>query len=364
MVKIKIYPREQAKQYLIIDVITIIFFITMVLSSNSDLSLLSKIVLIVLILISFYIALWYRDWRLLIASLLGFSLLTIVSIFEGAIMLTFGFLFADLVGRARVKWHIGLAMIVIALMFVVVLWFETGQFLKIDPPILIPIMMIQIVLPGLIYFLEKTKKLQGELAEVNKQFVLQEERHRIARDLHDTIGHTLTMIKLKTELTTKLVDKDLLRVKNELDDILTTTRTALKQVRELVSDMRFISLESELINSSKLMKTAGISFTLHKKDSSVLLSSVEETMVSLCVREAMTNIIKHSQAKHCAVHIEISNQVYTLQIIDDGIGSASEGRGNGITSMKERMHALQGTAFIEDTSIGGTVVTIKFPIPH
>ncbi|MGN4127881.1 sensor histidine kinase [Lysinibacillus sphaericus] len=361
---IKIYPKDQAKQYLIIDVVSIIFLIFIVLGSNSDLPVIAKIIVLVLLLTAFYFALWYKDWRLHLAVLSGFFLITILGIYEGSIMLIFGFSFADLVGRAKVKWHIASAMLAIALMFIVVLWVETGELFKIDDPVILPIMMIQLVFPVLIYYVEKAKNLKVELATVNTQLVKQHERQRIARDLHDTIGHTLTMIKLKTELTTKLVDKDSSRVKDELQDILATTRTALKQVRELVSDMNFISLESELLHCEKLLQSADIGIKMTNKCPKILLSSVEETMLALCVREATTNILKHSQAKSCIVEINYSDHIYKLNILDDGIGLENQGLGNGISSMKERMTILQGTATIDNFSHGGTIVSLKLPFQH
>ncbi|EON72123.1 nitrate/nitrite sensor protein [Lysinibacillus sphaericus OT4b.31] len=315
-------------------------------------------------LTAFYFALWYKDWRLHLAALTGFFLITILGIYEGSIMLIFGFSFADLVGRAKVKWHIASAMLAIALMFIVVLWVETGELFKIDDPVILPIMMIQLVFPVLIYYVEKAKNLKVELATVNTQLVKQHERQRIARDLHDTIGHTLTMIKLKTELTTKLVDKDSSRVKDELQDILATTRTALKQVRKLVSDMNFISLESELLHCEKLLQSADIDIKMTNKCPKILLSSVEETMLALCVREATTNILKHSQAKSCIVEIDYSDHIYQLDILDNGIGLKNQGLGNGISSMKERMTILQGTATIDNFSHGGTIVSLKLPFQH
>lgn len=255
---IKIYPKDQTIQYLIIDVVSIVFLIAIVLSSNSDLSILAKVILLSLLLVAFYFALWYRDWRLHLATLAGLLLIATIAIYEGSVMLTFGFMFADAIGRARAKWHIASAMLAIALMFIMVLWIESGVLFKIEEPMILPIMMLQLVFPLLIYYVEKTKRLKVELATVNTQLVQQGERQRIARDLHDTIGHTLTMIKIKTDLTTKWMDKDTNRAKVELDDILSTTRTALKQVREIVSDMNFISLETELLHCKKVFQTANI----------------------------------------------------------------------------------------------------------
>ncbi|MET4560289.1 two-component system sensor histidine kinase DesK [Lysinibacillus parviboronicapiens] len=361
---IKIYPKEQAKQYLIIDVVSIIILIFIVLSSNSNLPVIAKIIVLITFLTAFYVALWYRDWRLHLATLTGLFSVAIIGIYEGSIMLFFGFTFADLIGRAQVKWHIASAMLAIALMFIVVLWVETGELFKIDDPIILPIMLIQLVFPVLIYYIEKAKNLKVELATVNTQLVKQHERQRIARDLHDTIGHTLTMIKLKTELTTKLVDKDPPRVKGELQDILATTRTALKQVRELVSDMNFVSLESELLHCEKLLLSADIAINISNNCPKILLSSVEETMLALCVREATTNILKHSQAKSCIVEIDYFDPIYTLNIIDDGIGLENQGLGNGLSSIQERMTILQGTATIDNFTNGGTIVSLKLPFQH
>lgn len=107
----------------------------------------------------------------------------------------------------------------------------------------------------------KAKSLQKELSAANSQierYIQEEERHRIARDLHDTLGQTLTMIKLKSELTIRLIEKDTTQAKQELNDILDTSRFALKQVRELVTDMKYISIESELNHLRELLRTAGI----------------------------------------------------------------------------------------------------------
>ncbi|QPQ31418.1 sensor histidine kinase [Lysinibacillus sp. JNUCC 51] len=336
----------------------------MVLSSNSPIPLIAKLIILMLFLAALYIALWFKDWRLLLASLLGFTLIIILGIYEGSTMLLFGFTFADLIGRAKKKWHIAIGMIAIAFMFFIVIWFESGASFKLQSQAIIPIMIIQLLFPMLIYYVEKSKKLQSELTVVNTQLVQQEERQRIARDLHDTLGHTLTMIKIKSELTSKLVDKDTTRVKDELNDILATTRTALKQVRELVSDMNFISLESELIHCKQHLQTADISIKIRNNCPKLLLASVEETMLSLCLREATTNIIKHSQAKKCQIDINYINGVLRINVADDGVGLHNQGHGNGLSSMKERMKALQGNASIDNLPNGGTIVTLTMPIQH
>lgn len=272
----------------------------MVLWSNSELPFLAKIAVLGLYLGAFYFALWHQDWKLLLASLVGFVVISILGIYEDIFMLIFGFTFADLLGRAKSKWHIASGMLGIAVMFLIVIRMTKDSLFPIESQVLAPLMIIQLVFPVLIYYVEKSKNLQSELADVNTQLVQQEERQRIARDLHDTIGHTLTMIKVKTELTTKLIDRDPTSVKQELNDILATTRTALKQVRELVSDMNFVSLHTELLHCQQLLQSANITTTINNQCPKIVLSSVEETMLALCVREATTNMLKHSKAKKTA----------------------------------------------------------------
>lgn len=334
----------------------------MVLWSHSVLPFTAKIVILALYLVAFYMALWNRDWKLLIASLVGFLLITILAIYEDIFMLIFGFTFADLLGRAKSKWYIASGILGIAAMFLIILWATANSLALVDTQVLIPLMIIQLVFPVLIYFVEKSKNLQIELADVNTQLVQQEERQRIARDLHDTIGHTLTMIKIKTELTTKLIDRDPSSVKQELNDILATTRIALKQVRELVSDMNFVSLQTELLHCQQLLQSANITTTINNHCPKIVLSSVEETMLALCVREATTNMLKHSQAQNCNIEIECRNRQFTIAIQDDGIGLEQKGLGNGMNSMKERMRVLQGYALFEGGTGTGTLVIFSIPI--
>ncbi|MFS0878732.1 sensor histidine kinase [Metabacillus niabensis] len=362
--KYKIYPREQIRQYLLFDVISVVFLCYIVLRSDTIFGFWGNLLLIMLFLFSFYIGLWYRDGRLLAASLLGFSVITIFGIYVELNILFYGLIFADLIGRAKSKVHIGIGIVAIALMFFIVQWKTDGSLFKQEFSILLPIMVVQLILPILIYIKERAKSLKGELEIANLQIeklIQQEERQRIARDLHDTLGQTLTMIKLKSELTARLIDKDSIEAKQELKDILTMTRRALHQVREVVSDMKFIPLESEIENSRKLMQSVGIELIVKKGDIP-LLPSVTQTMLALSIREALTNVIKHSKAAHCILELDVIDHTLLIQIKDNGIGLAKVQSGNGIQSMKERLRVVQGTAVVTNSPRGGTNVMLKLPI--
>ncbi|SES16443.1 two-component system, NarL family, sensor histidine kinase DesK [Gracilibacillus ureilyticus] len=356
----KIYPRDQIKQYLLIDVISIVFLCYIILREQTVFGLFGNLLLLALFLLSFYIGLWYRDWRLLAASLSGLFVLTLFGVFVSSSILLFGFIFADLIGRARSKWHIGFGIAAIAIMFSIVAWKSSDIS---DDYFLLPVLILQLVFPILIHIKEKSNRLQGELDAANIQiekYIQEEERQRIARDIHDTLGQTLTMIKLKSELTTRLIDKDVPRAREELNDILVTARSALKQVRELVSDMKFISLQSELDNAEKLMNSVGIECKLHT-EKLPLLSSVTETMIALSVRESVTNVIRHSRASCCTIAIEVTDRIIIIRINDNGIGLNDSESGNGIQSIKERMQLIKGTATISNSSSGGTEVKLNIP---
>ncbi|GIN22435.1 MAG TPA: sensor histidine kinase [Bacillus bacterium] len=361
----KIYPREQISNYLLIDTFAAVLLTFMVLTSESTTPLMMKLLLLLLFFFSFYIALWFRDWRLLTAMTLGCFSLSLLCIFTEQSIFLFGFIFADLLGRANEKLHIGIGMLAIATMFVIVQWHETGSLISMKSSIFLPVVILQLLLPVIIYIREKAKTLEGELDTANQQierYIQEEERHRIARDLHDTLGQTLTMIKLKSELAILLVDQDEQQAKAELNDILESSRVALKQVRELVTGMKFISLEEEIARSRDLLKEANIESNVEGKGQRLLMPSVDETMLALSLREAVTNIIRHSGARKCNIRLETDESYFKILIRDDGVGLMDQSSGNGIQSMKERLQTLKGTAEIANASDGGTVVTLALPI--
>ena len=359
----KIYPRDQIRKYLLIDTFAVVILTYMVIMSESPTSMIVKLLLLVLFYGSFYLSLWFRDWRLLIATILGCVSLSLLTIYTDHTFMFFGFIFAELLGRAKTKVHIGVGMVAIAVMIISIQLYEYKTFTSMDSSVMLLLLLLQLLLPIIIHIREKTKTLESELHSANQQiekFIQEEERHRIARDLHDTLGQTLTMIKLKSELTMVLIDKNSHQAKAELNDILETSRFALKQVRELVTDMKFVSLEEEIIRSGPLLKEANIKLIV-EKTKPLFLQSVEETMLSLSLREAITNTIRHSNAKKCMIKMDENDDSFRILIRDDGIGFKHPTIGNGIESMKERLRALKGNAEIDSASDRGTIVTLTLP---
>jgi two-component system sensor histidine kinase DesK len=210
-----------------------------------------------------------------------------------------------------------------------------------------------------IYFAQRTrmyyrlKKANEEIEHLAKVA----ERERIARDLHDVLGHTLSVIILKSELAGKLIDRDPQRAKLEMADVEKTSREALAEVRTTIRGYRAYSLEAELKQAQATLETAGVK--VKSESAEVALTPVQESVVALVVREAVTNVVRHSGARNCLLRLTPVNGSCRFEIKDDGRGGGTV-EGNGLRGMRERIEALGGTVQRETKS--GTRLTIEFPI--
>ncbi|MED4583262.1 sensor histidine kinase [Brevibacillus choshinensis] len=242
---------------------------------------------------------------------------------------------------------------------------KNAEFFRQLPFVLVSLVAV-ILLPVTTYNWNKGEKLQGQLEDANKkisELVKLEERQRIARDLHDTLGQKLSLIGLKSDLASKLISKNPSRAQTELEEIRQTARIALKEVREMVTQMRGTRLEDELFRVKQITKAAEIDFVLEGDPNLQNTSLMTENVLSMCLKEAVTNVVKHSGATTCSVVIEPTRTDLLLKVRDDGIGMAAECayiRGNGLRGMKERLEFVNGSMDIESAESGTTVV-IKVP---
>ena len=183
------------------------------------------------------------------------------------------------------------------------------------------------------------------------------ERERIARDLHDLLGHTLSLITLKAELARKLVDRDPQRAKQEMQDVEHTSRAALADVREAISGYRGQGLAAELLRARQTLQTAGIAVDCEASE--VPLSPAQETVLALALREAVTNVVRHAQAQTCSVRLGRDEQLCTLEIANNGCG-ADGPEGNGLRGMRERLEAIGGS--LQRQTAAGTRLVIHLPL--
>ncbi|MDJ0917120.1 MAG: histidine kinase [Woeseiaceae bacterium] len=184
------------------------------------------------------------------------------------------------------------------------------------------------------------------------------ERERIAHDLHDLLGHTLTMIAVKSELASKLMDKDLDRAKREVDEVAGSARDGLKEIRAAVYDMTVTTVEAEIELARQALDAAGISLTVD--DDLPPLSPPLGKALGLTIREAVTNIVRHSKADSARIQLRPGGDELTLTISDNGVGNAGgSGSGAGLDGVRKRITALGGD--MQLTSRDGTELSVSLP---
>ena len=166
------------------------------------------------------------------------------------------------------------------------------------------------------------------------------ERQRIARDLHDLLGHTLTSISLKSELAERLLSINPEQARRQLQEIQTISRTALQQVRHAVSDYKTRNLSSELINARIVLESLDIE--LHCQGCDITLPAAIDTVLAMVLREAVTNILRHSRASRCGLTITIKDNNVLFIIRDNGKANGEPSLGNGFKGMRERCQELGG----------------------
>jgi two-component system sensor histidine kinase DesK len=182
------------------------------------------------------------------------------------------------------------------------------------------------------------------------------ERERIARDMHDVLGHSLSLIVLKSELAGRLLDSQPARAALEIAEIETAARHALAEVRKTISGYRSEGFASELTRAGQILETAGV--RLNRPASAPYLTPRHEATLSLVLREAVTNIVRHADASECSIEVSTAEDKTQLVIADDGRGDIRQ-EGNGLRGMRERVQELGGSLSLESSR--GTRLQIELP---
>jgi two-component system sensor histidine kinase DesK len=172
-----------------------------------------------------------------------------------------------------------------------------------------------------------------------------EERLRLARDLHDLLGHTLSLITLKSELAGRLIEQEPVRAAREIREVEGVARQALREVREAVAGYRQPTLLTEIEGAREILAAAGVACTV--KHSAIALPPAIDSVLAWAVREGVTNVIRHSRARQCLISVSNSNMKAQAEVLNDGcqvsdrnlIGS---GIGSGLAGLIERVTARGG----------------------
>lgn len=201
------------------------------------------------------------------------------------------------------------------------------------------------------YMLQRANQEIEHLAQVA-------ERERIARDLHDLLGHTLTVIAIKSELANRLLERDPQRAKQEMIDVEQTARKALAEVREAVVGYRSEGFPAEVLSARRTLQSANVS--LQTDIALIELTPAVTNVLCLCLRESITNIVRHAKATTCQVRLSRNAHGLVLSVEDNGVG-ARACEGNGLRGMRERVEGLRGKMRITNGVEGGTHLIVELP---
>ncbi len=203
----------------------------------------------------------------------------------------------------------------------------------------------------------KAKALKLSQDEVKKLATVTE-RERIARDLHDAIGHQLSAIALKAELAETLCDHDTEKAKSIMQQVHTMSRTTLKEVREVVSNYHAANFEETLVHIKALLQLQEIEVVCEV--ASTDFSHAQEQTLCFILKEAVTNIVKHASATEVSLKLEIIKDHFVLSIKDNGSGFSAKGlQGNGLASIQKRAELLDGSLQINQNA--GSEILVRIP---
>jgi two-component system, NarL family, sensor histidine kinase DesK len=297
---------------------------------------------------------WWISGRRLLWVIAGITLLAVLfaPLNPGAISyFIYAGSFAGRAGEPKIGARIllGILLVIAVVTFIFRLefffWFISGLFTL-------------IIGAGNIHFAQRhrdNKKLLHAQEEVEHMAKIAE-RERIARDLHDVLGHTLSLIVLKSQLASRLSEKDPQRAAREIQDVERISRDALAQVRSTIRGYHARSLTSEIEQARATLESVGVKLesALDAPD----LPPAQESVLALALREAVTNVIRHSGATTCRLNLRQTGGECRLEIQDDGRGTAAP-EGMGLSGMRQRVEALGGT--LQRDLSGGTTLTITLP---
>lgn len=334
--------------------------------SSSTVRIMAGIILTLAFFAIYRLAYISKGWTVYVWTLLliGISI-ALTTLFS---YVYFAFFIAYFIGNIRNKipffvlYFIHLAGMVIAINLKIIL--HDGFFLK-QLPLVIIVVLSLILLPFSLRHRNERGMLEEKLEDANKrisELIKIEERQRIARDLHDTLGQKLSLIGLKSDLARRLISKDPERAADELKDVQQTARTALNEVRKMVAQMRGIRLSEEIVRVEEMLDAAQIEFSGSQEWSLPNVPLLVENILSMCLKEAVTNVVRHSGATRCEITLAYTNKEISLSVKDNGIGNVGKehfSKGSGLAGIRERLDFVNGT--LDIASNEGTELMIRVP---
>ncbi|MGW4474690.1 sensor histidine kinase [Nonomuraea sp. NPDC004354] len=224
----------------------------------------------------------------------------------------------------------------------------------------IVILGLQVVTLGILFMgVRRTRLLAQRLRTAQDEvarLAAADERLRIARDLHDLLGHSLSLIVLKSELAGRLAEG---RVQEEVGDIEKVARQALMEVREAVTGYRQRELSEELDNARAVLRAAGAEPVV--RVTGTPLPEALDGLLGWAAREGVTNVVRHADATRCQIDVTYDGTAATLEIVDNGRGGPPESTGSGLAGLAERVRAAGGSIEAGPREAGGFRLWVAVP---
>ena len=189
------------------------------------------------------------------------------------------------------------------------------------------------------YFVGRSTHKSREHKAIEKELDILAERERIARDVHDVLGHSLTIVNLKAELAAKLVETNAPAAQEQMRQVAQLSRQALAEVHSTVTRLRVPDLEGEILASSRALETAGIQANLPDATTAANIAGMNSSLFSWALRETVTNIVRHSHATYATVRLNSTG----LEVTDNGIGIGDAPCKSGLTGLRTRIEDAGGT---------------------
>ncbi|MBB4929444.1 two-component system sensor histidine kinase DesK [Lipingzhangella halophila] len=201
--------------------------------------------------------------------------------------------------------------------------------------------------------------------EAQARLAVSEERLRFARDMHDLLGHSLSGMAVRSELASRLAEPDPQRAAREMATVQQLARDALREVRNAVSGYRDVDLDAEIASVRAVLSAAGVRCAVTAETRSAPVPAEQRTLAAWLVREAATNVLRHSSATRCAVTLRREERTLVAEVYNDGVRGAGQSPvrfGNGLTGLAERAAAAGGTLTASASGANGFLVRAVLPV--
>jgi two-component system sensor histidine kinase DesK len=298
------------------------------------------------------------DRRFMVAAIVGATIILVVFTLRTPPQYGSLFLYAVIMGGAAFPWRRGVLAVVLLSVLAGAIELARGESVTTSTGQLLNDLLVGIAAVAGRLLVEANQKL-SQAREQIARLAVGEERLRFARDLHDLIGHSLSVIALKSELAGRLIKSSPGLAGHEVEDIEKVARDALREVREAVAGYRQPTLAAELAGAHEALMAAGIEF--HVDQEHAPLTPAVEAVLAWTVREGVTNVMRHSQAKRCAIRISSRDGHITVEVVDNGRGGTLEA-GSGLRGLRERVLERGGTLTAEPLPHEGFRLRVTLPL--